>query len=221
MKNTFLFLTAVLFSTSVIFYSSCKKKDTTPAATCSDGIQNQGETGIDCGGPCTACATSLCSGNSSNNYFPLANSNFWQLDDINPNDYVKYNVTGTAVYNSLTYFKITITDIGGSYYMYLRQATNGDVYYYETINSTEYLYIPAAPTVNQSYPMYVFGVGSRKVISTTASVTTSDCTYTGCLKIQDYDGSGNPNTAWYYKKGVGLVSQVTFTPLNLDHITLH
>ncbi|MDQ3193108.1 MAG: CUB domain-containing protein [Bacteroidota bacterium] len=26
-----------------------------PAATCTDGIQNQGETGIDCGGPCPAC----------------------------------------------------------------------------------------------------------------------------------------------------------------------
>jgi hypothetical protein len=26
-----------------------------PAATCSDGIQNQGETGVDCGGPCGAC----------------------------------------------------------------------------------------------------------------------------------------------------------------------
>ncbi len=26
-----------------------------PTATCSDGIQNQGETGIDCGGPCTPC----------------------------------------------------------------------------------------------------------------------------------------------------------------------
>jgi len=25
--------------------------------TCSDGIQNQGETGVDCGGPCPACAT--------------------------------------------------------------------------------------------------------------------------------------------------------------------
>jgi hypothetical protein len=24
-------------------------------ATCSDGIQNQGEVGVDCGGPCTAC----------------------------------------------------------------------------------------------------------------------------------------------------------------------
>ncbi|MDP4999802.1 MAG: M43 family zinc metalloprotease [Saprospiraceae bacterium] len=28
-----------------------------PAPTCNDGIQNQGETGVDCGGPCTACAT--------------------------------------------------------------------------------------------------------------------------------------------------------------------
>ncbi len=28
-----------------------------PPATCSDGIQNQGETGIDCGGPCPACPT--------------------------------------------------------------------------------------------------------------------------------------------------------------------
>lgn len=28
---------------------------TCPVPTCSDGIQNQGETGIDCGGPCPAC----------------------------------------------------------------------------------------------------------------------------------------------------------------------
>jgi hypothetical protein len=28
-----------------------------PCATCSDGIQNQGETGVDCGGPCAPCAT--------------------------------------------------------------------------------------------------------------------------------------------------------------------
>ena len=29
-----------------------------PAPTCSDGIQNQGETGVDCGGPCPACPPS-------------------------------------------------------------------------------------------------------------------------------------------------------------------
>ncbi|MEK6822391.1 MAG: hypothetical protein AABY13_01070, partial [Nanoarchaeota archaeon] len=28
-----------------------------PAASCSDGVQNQGESGLDCGGPCTACPT--------------------------------------------------------------------------------------------------------------------------------------------------------------------
>jgi len=34
-----------------------KSCTTPPTPTCSDGIQNQGETGIDCGGPCTACTT--------------------------------------------------------------------------------------------------------------------------------------------------------------------
>ncbi len=29
-------------------------------ATCSDGLQNQGETGLDCGGPCSACSTGGC-----------------------------------------------------------------------------------------------------------------------------------------------------------------
>ena len=33
--------------------------------TCSDGIQNQGETGVDCGGPCGACSSSSSSGGGS------------------------------------------------------------------------------------------------------------------------------------------------------------
>lgn len=55
----FVFITSV--SVFLFFNIGCKKgnnsgdKDATPAATCSDGIQNQGETGIDCGGPCSAC----------------------------------------------------------------------------------------------------------------------------------------------------------------------
>src|SRR3989344_2832276 len=36
-------------------YSSCSQ-DCPAVATCSDGIQNQGETGVDCGGPCAACS---------------------------------------------------------------------------------------------------------------------------------------------------------------------
>ena len=37
-------------------FSACKKDDPTPEETCSDGILNQDETDIDCGGVCTACA---------------------------------------------------------------------------------------------------------------------------------------------------------------------
>lgn len=35
---------------------------TTSGPTCSDGIQNQGETGIDCGGPCAACPPTCSDG---------------------------------------------------------------------------------------------------------------------------------------------------------------
>ena len=34
-----------------------------PVMNCSDGIQNQGETGIDCGGPCSACILPVCNNN--------------------------------------------------------------------------------------------------------------------------------------------------------------
>lgn len=44
---------SLMFAMSLIIMTGCKKED--PAATCGDGIQNQGETGIDCGGPCDAC----------------------------------------------------------------------------------------------------------------------------------------------------------------------
>src|SRR4030042_4078078 len=43
---------AFLFFIGFSAYNSWFK----PAPTCSDGTQNQNETGIDCGGPCPACA---------------------------------------------------------------------------------------------------------------------------------------------------------------------
>lgn len=41
------------------YKSTCEANIEEPS-TCSDGIQNQGETGIDCGGPCDACANGDC-----------------------------------------------------------------------------------------------------------------------------------------------------------------
>lgn len=52
MKN--LLLLSLLFAT--LFTVSCSKDDNDDTvATCTDGLQNQGETGVDCGGPCGAC----------------------------------------------------------------------------------------------------------------------------------------------------------------------
>ena len=56
-KQNMAFVLTLIFTSGIIFYSGCSKKDDAPAATCSDGIQNQSETGVDCGGPCSACVS--------------------------------------------------------------------------------------------------------------------------------------------------------------------
>jgi len=46
------------FRTSLLSSTACNRRENSPiASSCNDGIQNQGETGIDCGGPCTDCVT--------------------------------------------------------------------------------------------------------------------------------------------------------------------
>lgn len=42
-----------LLTTMAFVFTNCGSED----ATCSDGIKNQDETAVDCGGPCPACAT--------------------------------------------------------------------------------------------------------------------------------------------------------------------
>jgi len=49
---------ASLNSNAYLTYSS----DCAAGGTCSDGVQNQGETGIDCGGPCPACLPTCSDG---------------------------------------------------------------------------------------------------------------------------------------------------------------
>lgn len=60
MKSLKITLIATLI-TSGLFFIGCSKddddSDKANVATCSDGIQNQNETGVDCGGVCTPCAS--------------------------------------------------------------------------------------------------------------------------------------------------------------------
>jgi|GEM_PF-1991347 len=55
MKNIFLF---VILLTILFVTNGCAKKgNDTATGTCSDGIMNQDESAIDCGGKCSVCAT--------------------------------------------------------------------------------------------------------------------------------------------------------------------
>ncbi|MDC6388216.1 hypothetical protein PP182_05960 [Maribacter sp. PR1] len=54
--KTRIFKFFLLFMSTAVLTVSCDKDDDTPGPTCSDGIQNGTETGIDCGGTCAnAC----------------------------------------------------------------------------------------------------------------------------------------------------------------------
>ena len=73
--------TATSCCTTTITCTSCG------GATCSDGIQNQGETGIDCGGPCPACPTGpnlIPTACSSTTYNMTANTTITFYDDGGP-----------------------------------------------------------------------------------------------------------------------------------------
>ncbi|MFC2100279.1 hypothetical protein ACFLRZ_00465 [Bacteroidota bacterium] len=54
-KNILWIYLLLVIGLILILTNSCNKNDDNELATCSDGIQNQGETGIDCGGPCPPC----------------------------------------------------------------------------------------------------------------------------------------------------------------------
>ncbi len=195
----------------LFIYSGCSKDDnnssSTPTPTCSDGIQNQGETGIDCGGPCSACPTSVCTGNGSSDYFPMAQNNYYSFHETGFPDYSD-TISGTQVYSAKTYNKFKRPDrfnIDPPSYTYYRKDSNGDIYEYNTRNSIEYLLIPASPVVNQSWAV---GTDTRRVISLNATITTGSCTYSGLLQINEYFQSGNLYHSTYYKPGVGRVSKV-------------
>lgn len=60
MKRTYWLMLLAIAAVSLVAVPSCDKDDDDPVATCTDGIQNGQETGVDCGGPdCPACDEGL------------------------------------------------------------------------------------------------------------------------------------------------------------------
>ena len=204
---------ALITSASVAIISSCKKKDTTPSTP-------------------PAPANVLCDGNGSTSYYPLALNNSWtftyyiatQSQSTSPN----LVVTGTSSHNSLSYFKIddqTAVMYGST--VELRQdAATHNIYYYDSNSGSEFMYVPATPTLNQSWA-YTNG-GTRKVTNLSSSISTGSCNYTGLIEITTYDSGSVLMDKEYFKKGAGMVHREDpdsffggFDKYNLSSITLH
>jgi hypothetical protein len=214
MKNSIISFSALAFLCISLFFSSCKKKDTIVEETCSDGIQNQDEAGVDCGGPCSPCKQSVCDGNGSSTYLPLAVNNSWAyfMDNSATTDYTTIQtITGTKVLsNSKTYFVMDY----GSKQDYFRVETNGDIYAWKTnsfndLGAAESLFLPGNPVVGTTWKDPYFIPDSSVVKATDAVLISSNgCSYMGLLKIDTYS-YGNYYETLYFKKGLGKVQQAS------------
>jgi len=89
--------------------------------TCTDGIQNQGETGVDCGGPCTACSVAPVTGGGgsggggggSGGTTPVVNTSNQTTGTIQ-----SWDLTGTEVNMDQTETEEVIS-VGGDYNLVL------------------------------------------------------------------------------------------------------
>ena len=78
MKN--ILTVSILIALSAFTFLSCAEDDSeTPVATCSDGIQNQDETGIDCGGVCNSCDENATLEGVLTENKTLTNDKIWKL----------------------------------------------------------------------------------------------------------------------------------------------
>ena len=174
----------VLFTLTAFTFTACKDDDDDdPAPT-----------------PTPPPTSVICNGKGSTSFMPLAMENSWYLSTSGNS--VTFTVVDTPYISSNKYYEVESTLGGNRNY---RRKTNGDIMVYDFSSGSELLYIPAAPTVGQEWPYDMDFATTRKIAATNASYTTSKCNYTGCLKIELYDGTTLKRTE-YFKKGVGLIS---------------
>lgn len=185
MRNFITKLTIPVFIGITLFSIGCKKDNPTPTPAAS------------------TIADTLCDGIPGNSkYFPLAIGNKWKYGrtySVPGNDDYIEEITGDTIYDGKTYFIAHVTDAAFGqnidYEKLYREDSNGDVYE-RRWGQPENLIVPANPVVGQSV------WSDYEVVDINATVTTGECTYTGCLKIQE---SSFLQVYFYYKPGVGMV----------------
>lgn len=189
-----------------LLVSSCKKSDSNDDTKKPDPVP---------------VVNPLCDGNSSASYFPLVLQNTWTYYWVGQTITPKLIIKNTNVYNSKTYMYIDDDSGFMTGDLYLREeSSTHDIYAYNSSTSSEYLYLPGSPTLNQ---LWNCPSGQRKVTSISATYSTSSCSYSGLLEISRINNGTVINKS-YYKKGLGLVASLDqgmfATTYKLDAVTL-
>jgi hypothetical protein len=167
----------------------------------------------------------ICSGIAGNNsYFPLVMGNKWVYGW---NYYVSYSgrdtmkINSNATYNGVIYFKTyQYNPQDQSYNNRYFRLDNATKNVYEYYNGAESILVPGTPTVGQDLGAG-YGCASnisysdRKVSSISASATTSACTYSNCLAIDNYSNGSYIDTE-YYVKGLGFIMDTDFYLMGAD-----
>lgn len=193
MKNSKLLL--FLFSMlSISVYYGCKKEDPAPEPRVIV--------------PTVAPDNTICDGNLKNTFCPLDSATAWAytykiagvVQSITP--YI--SVTDSATYGSYSFaMLVDVSSLVDTMVTYLREdTTSHDIISYNVGAAQEYLEVPNAPTIGQSWT--IPGSLYKKVTNLSADLHTASCWYTNLLEISVFSG----NTIvykYYYKRGFGLV----------------
>ena len=161
----------------------------------------------------------LCDGNGSSSYFPLALGNMWEYSG---QLIITMSVAKTITANGKSYYQVNCDDQLSDWKQYFRVDSNGDIY--ELINDEEYLFLPANPTIGQSweYPCGFDGMGMRRVDNYPFALETKYCNYKNFIFVRDIDGTGDYLTCCTYVQGIGMTTYTAFySTLDLSLILLN
>jgi hypothetical protein len=174
----------------------------------------------------------LCNGNGSTSLFPLVIGNQWEYtESINgANTSLQLVVISIENINGIDYFKIEVSSNIEPSYLYLRLASNGDIYqlFQENSGNFEKMYLPANPTLNQQWDYHGVCLNGncqhfRKVDSINFFLETDNCVYENCILVKNYTildgGEITQQGTRIYKQGIGIVggfNATTFTSVILN-----
>ncbi|MDO5972532.1 hypothetical protein Q4Q35_22245 [Flavivirga aquimarina] len=174
-------LTLVIILTSAVFITSCSSDDDGggSSATCSDGIQNGDETGVDCGGSaCSPCASNT-------------NLNGEVTEDITLDASLTYELTGSYVVQdggSLTIPAGTRIEATGGTNSYIAVAQGGKIFVQGTSDNPVVMTSGSATPAPADWGGLVVCGKAPTNVGSTATSEVADLTYGGSTS-NDNSGS--------------------------------